>query len=394
MYLNAIAGILFGTLVVLFINLLLNLMVFPRLQPATQDDLQRKIGVCPMVSILVPSRNEADHIEDCGRSLLGQRYEKLEVLVLDDQSSDETPAIVQRLIDELPLEQRGRLQLIQGQPLPDGWIGKSFACYQLVQHAQGEYLLFTDADSVYTPDMVSTVMLGMYRLGAQFLTAHPRYLLRRLDEYLAIPLLYFRVFTLLPLILVRRRPEPILAVANGPLLCFQRSVYDGIGGHKAIRTSILEDNALARKVKAAGYRMAYVDGQDLVSCYMYDSFAELWDGFSRTFFACYNNSLLAALAILILDLALFVVPPLLALLSLFVPLASSTVAFSLGTYLLAVLMRILLTLVCARYQRGPLLLLSLLHPISILLGCLILLNSIRWHYRKKGTLWKGRYYQQ
>lgn len=234
----------------------------------------------------------------------------------------------------------------------------------------------------------------MHRLGAQFLTAHPRYLLRSLGECLAIPLLYFRVFTLLPLALVRRRPEPILAVANGPLLCFQRPVYDEIGGHKAIRTSILEDNALARKVKAAGYLMAYVDGQDLVSCYMYDSFAELWDGFSRTFFACYNNSLLAALAILILDLALFVFPPLLALLSLLVPLAPSTVAFALGTYLLAVLMRILLTLVCGRYQRVPLMLLSLLHPISVLLGCLILLNSIRWHYRKKGTLWKGRYYQQ
>lgn len=159
MYLNAIAGILFGTLCVLFINLLLNLLVFPRLRPATQDDLQRKIGVCPMVSILIPARNEADHIEDCARSLVGQRYEKLEVLVLDDQSTDETPTIVQRLMDELPPEQRSRLQLIRGQTLPDGWIGKSFACYQLTQHAQGEYLLFTDADSVYTPDMVSTVIL-------------------------------------------------------------------------------------------------------------------------------------------------------------------------------------------------------------------------------------------
>jgi cellulose synthase/poly-beta-1,6-N-acetylglucosamine synthase-like glycosyltransferase len=178
------------------------------------------------------------------------------------------------------------------------------------------------------------------------------------------------------------------------LLCFQRSVYEAIGGHEAVKTSILEDNSLARKVKAAGYRMAYVDGQDLVSCYMYDSFAELWTGFSRTFFAFYNYSLLAASTIIILDLALFVVPPLLALASLFVPLAPVVVLFSLGSYTLAVLMRILLTLACARFQRVPLMLLSLLHPISMVLECLFLLNSIWWHYRKKGTMWKGRYYVQ
>ncbi len=394
MYLSTISGILFGSVFVLFINLLLNLLVFDRLTSATGEDLQRKLGTCPMVSILVPARNEADHIEECVRSLIGQRYEKLEVLVLDDQSTDETPTIVQQIIDELPPEQKSRLYLLHGESLPDGWTGKNFACYQLTQYAQGDYLLFTDADSVHAPQMVSAVIQGLHDLGVQFLTAHPHYILRGLGERLAIPLLYFKVFTLLPLVLVRHRPEPILAVANGPLLCFQRSVYEEIGGHKAVKTSILEDNALARKVKAAGYRMAYVDGQDLVSCYMYDSFAELWAGFSRTFFAFYNDTLLAASAIIMLDLALFVAPPLLALASLFVPLAPLAVLFSLGSYTLAVLMWILLTLACARSQRALLVLLSLLHPISIMLECLFLLNSIRWHYRKKGAMWKGRYYVQ
>lgn len=228
-----------------------------------------------MVSILVPARNEADQIEVCVRSLIGQRYEKLEVLVLDDQSTDETPTIVQQIIDELPREQKSRLHLLHGETLPDGWIGKNFACYQLTQYAQGDYLLFTDADSVHAPQTVSTVIQALHDLGVQFLTAHPHYILRGIGECFAIPLLYFKVFTLLPLVLVRHRPEPMLAVANGPLLCFQRSVYEAIDGHKAVKTSILEDNSLARKVKAAGYRMAYVDGQDLVSCYMYDSFTEL-----------------------------------------------------------------------------------------------------------------------
>ena len=394
MYLNTISGILFGSLFVLFINLLINLLVFDQLKSAAEEDLQRKLGTCPMVSILVPARNEADHIEECVRSLIGQSYEKLEVLVLDDQSTDETPAIVQQIIDELPPEQKNRLYLLSSETLPDGWIGKNFACYQLTQYAQGDYLLFTDADSIHAPHSVSTVIQGLHDLNVQFLTAHPRYILHGLVERLAIPLLYFKVFSLLPLVLVKHRPEPVLAVANGPLLCFQRSVYEAIGGHKAVKTAVLEDNSLARKVKAAGYRMAYVDGQDLVSCYMYDSFAELWTGFSRTFFSFYNYSLLAALAIIILDLALFVVPPLLALTSLFVPFAPLTLLYSLGSYALAVLMWILLTLVCARTQRVLWILLSLLYPISIMLECLFIVNSIYWYYRKRGPMWKGRYYMR
>ena len=394
MSLTIISGILFTFLCVLFINLLFNLLVFDRLRFATKEDVQRKLGTCPTVSILVPARNEALHIEECVRSLIGQRYEQLEVLVLDDQSTDETPAIVQRIIDELPPEQKGRLHLLRSTPLPDGWVGKSFACYQLAQHAQGDYLLFTDADAVHAPQMVSSVLHGLHNLGVHFLTVHPSYILRGIGERLAIPLLYFKVFTLLPLALVRRSQQPILAVANGVLLCFERSVYEEIGGHRAVKTSLLEDNELARKVKAAGYRMAYADGQDLVSCYMYNSFAEVWVGFSRTFFAFYHYSLPAASAVIMLDLALFVAPPLLALASLFVPLATSTLSYLLASYTLAVLMRILLALSCAHVQRLPSMLLSLLHPLSILLECLFILNSIRCHYRKQGTMWKGRYYGQ
>ncbi len=394
MSLTLVSGILFALLCVLFINLLCNLLVFARPRYATKEELQRTLGTCPMVSILVPARNEADHIEECVRSLIGQKYEHLEVLVLDDQSTDDTHVIVRHIIDELPSEQQSRLRLLRSQPLPEGWIGKNFACAQLMDHAQGEYLIFTDADSIHAPHMVSSVLYGMHDLRVHFLTIHPSYLLRGIGERLAIPLLYFKVFTLLPLLLVRRSRQPILAVANGVLLCFQRSVYEQIGGHEAVKTSLLEDNALARKVKAAGYRMAYVDGQGLVSCYMYNSFAEVWVGFSRTFFAFYNYSLLAALGMIILDLALFVAPPLLALVSLVIPFAPSAVSYLLGSYILAVLMRMLLALACARSQRLTLMLLAPLQPLSILLECLFILNSIRWHYRKQGAMWKGRYYGQ
>jgi chlorobactene glucosyltransferase len=343
--------------------------------------------------LLVPARNEEAHIEACVRSLLGQRYGRLEVLVLDDLSSDATAVLVQKIIDELPVAQRERLQLVRGRPLPPGWVGKNFACHQLFQRARGAYLFFTDADTVHAPETVRTVINCMRRLDVALLTAQSEYKLKGLGERLLTPLLPFRVFTLLPLTLVSRRPEPILAAGNGPLLCFRRSAYRAAGGHQAIRERILEDVSLARMVKAAGYRIAFVDALDLVSCRMYASFAQTWRGFSKTFFAFYNYSLLAAFAILLLDLALFVLPALLLVSAFVVSLPLMVFLLALSSYSVAVLMRLLLALRFTRSQRLLTLFLCLLHPLTIVLGCLILLNSIRWHYRKLGTEWKGRHYR-
>lgn len=380
--------VILGILVLLLTHLLINLLSLHRLRATTEGNTSSD----PFVSLLVPARNEETHIKICVHSLVKQCYERLEVLVLDDRSSDATASIVQAIIDELPEAQKGRLRLLHGKPLPPGWVGKNFACHQLAQHAQGDYLFFTDADTIHAPETVRAVTDGMQRLKVDLLTAQLEYELKGLGEHLIMPLLCFRVFTLLPLTLVTRRPEPILAAGNGPLLCFRRPAYEAAGGHQAIKERILEDVSLARAVKAAGYTIAFVDALDMIHCHMYTSFANTWVGFSKTFFAFYNYSLLAAFTIIVLDLALFVVPPLLLLISLFVPIPLLVILPALGSYGIAVLMRLLLALRFTRSQKLLTLLLCFLHPVAILLGCLILLNSIRWHYRKLGTEWKGRYY--
>ncbi|QBD77406.1 glycosyltransferase [Ktedonosporobacter rubrisoli] len=380
--------IISGMLILLFMHLIINLLCFCRLSVSSWE----KASPASLVSVLVPARNEQEHIEMCVRSLIGQHYEQLEVLVLDDQSTDATAAIVKRLIDELPATQKKRLRLLRGKPLPAGWVGKNFACFQLSQYAQGAYLFFTDADTVHAPETVRTVLEYMDRARVDLLTAQPGYELKGIGEHLLMPLLCFRVFTLLPLTLISRVPKPVLAVGNGPLLCFRRQAYKAAGGHKAIKEHILEDVTLARSVKAAGYRMAFVDAHKLLYCHMYTSFANMWTGFSKTFFAFYSYSLPAALAILFFDVTLFIVPPLLVLLSLFISLPRAVILLSLGNYCLAVLMRLCLACRFGRSQRVLTLLLCLLHPATVILGCLILLNSIRWHFRKLGTEWKGRYY--
>jgi len=149
-------GVVVGILTAMLLLLIINLLTFYRL-PATPECERRDASNeahSPLVSILVPARNEEHCIETCVQSLLAQHYEPLEILVLDDQSSDATAPIVQKIIDGLPHDQHGRLRLLKGEALPVGWIGKNFACQQLAQHARGEYLLFTDADTVHGAGMI------------------------------------------------------------------------------------------------------------------------------------------------------------------------------------------------------------------------------------------------
>lgn len=379
--------ILLGILCMLLLMLIINLCTFYR--PSKNPNSQSSM---PALSILVPARNEKQCIENCIRSLITQDYEQLEVLVLDDQSSDTTVAIVEHILAELPENQQGRLRLLHGKDLPPGWVGKNFACHQLAQHASGSYLLFTDADTVHQPGMARAVIDCMQTLNVQLLTAQPEHIMESVGERLVVPLLNFTILTLLPVALVLKRPEASLATGNGQLLCFERRTYEKIGGHAGVKGHILEDVLLARAVKSAGFRMVFVDAQELVRCRMYRSFAEVWAGFSKNLFALYNYSLPFAVLALILNLGLFVFPLALILISPFTKLPFMTILLAFGAYFLPVLMRVLLTLRFIHSRRGLILFLCLFHPLSILLECLILLNALRWHYRKEGTSWKGRYY--
>jgi chlorobactene glucosyltransferase len=385
--------IVFVLLLGMFLILIVNLLTFQRLSTGSPAPWSRS----PLISILVPARNEERCIEACVRSLVNQTYERLEVIVLEDNSSDGTSMLVQRIIDGLPRTQTGRLHLLHGAELPEGWIGKNFACYQLAREACGDYLLFTDADTVHAPGTVEAVLACMQYSGVQLLTAQPAFELGSLGERLVVPLLNFTIMTLLPVALVHLRPEPSLATGNGQLLCFQREAYEAIGGHAKVKHKILEDVLLARALKAAGHRMIFVDALDFVRCRMYHSFAEVWAGFSKNLFAFYNYSLPFALFALLLNFALFVAPPLIVIAAFLLHFPTSTLMLALLAYALAVLMRLLLTLRFTSRKDGlaPFLfagLLCFMHPLSLWLECLILLNSIYVSHRKTGVVWKGRHY--
>jgi len=240
----------------------------------------------PFVSILVPARDEEINIESCLRSLLAQDYPAFEVLVLDDASSDQTPRILQGLAAESP-----RLRVLIGQPLPESWLGKHWACHQLVEAARGEILLFTDADVRHQPQALTNAICAMEQERADMLTALPREEVITLGEQLTVPLFGWSFLAFQPLLLIHHSRIPGISVAVGQFMLFRREALQRIGGFAAVRGDVADDLALARRIRNAGLRLRVVDGTRRVTCRMYRSFPQAFAGFSKNLFAAFRYRL-------------------------------------------------------------------------------------------------------
>ena len=241
----------------------------------------------PRASILVPARNEENNIEACVRSCVGQNYPDFEVIALDDDSQDRTGQILAGLAKQHP-----QLRVINGKPLPVGWLGKTWACHQLAQAANGELLLFSDADTTHHPQALVEAIKVLLGEGSDFLTAWPRQIVGTWGERLVVPIIYWSIFSLLPIPVALRTRWPVFSSAIGQFLLFRKSAYDRIGGHSDVRHHTAEDLELARKVKAANLRWSAVDAGKRVECRMYRNFREAFDGLSKNLFAAFDYRLL------------------------------------------------------------------------------------------------------
>ncbi len=233
----------------------------------------------PRVSVLVPARNEIENIADCLAGLLRQDYPNLEILVLDDGSTDGSTEAVLELAAGDP-----RLRLARGQALPDGWAGKAHACWQAAQHADGEWLLFVDADTRHAPALVSAAVSAARERRADLVSTFPRQIAKSLGEALTAPMIYWVLFVLLPIRTVSNRRSAAFTAACGQFLLVRREAYFAVGGHQAIRGSLHDGLHLARLFKRRGLRVALVDLSEEISCRMYRGWRECWLGFSRNAF--------------------------------------------------------------------------------------------------------------
>jgi chlorobactene glucosyltransferase len=236
----------------------------------------------PRVSLLIPARNEADNLRETLPLWLASLYPELEIIILDDQSDDETPALLLTAQREHP----ERFHFLHGRPLPEGWNGKNWACHQLSQAATGDILLFCDADVRVGPMAVTHTVSQLQHTGAGALTVVPHQQMKSWSEKAIVPLvMQVPTLSFVSLPFTFQSPSETFTVANGQWLAFPREVYDSFGGHTSARAAIVEDMELCRQVKRQGRRVLTVLATTQLSVRMYDSLSGVREGFSKNLFA-------------------------------------------------------------------------------------------------------------
>jgi len=231
----------------------------------------------PEVSVIVPARNEEASLADCLRTLVGQAGASYEIIVVDDESTDGTRSIAEGF----------PVRVIEPGPLPEGWSGKCNAVWSGVQIAQGQWLLFTDADTKHAPNSIASGLQEAKDSGAGLLSYSPTQEVGSLAERALLPVIFGELATTYPPKDVSDPASPV-AAANGQYLLIRREVYDSIGGHAAVATAILEDVELAKRAKQAGRKLCF-HFSDVVTTRMYRSFGEMWEGWTKNLALLFPN---------------------------------------------------------------------------------------------------------
>jgi chlorobactene glucosyltransferase len=329
----------------------------------------------PMVSVLVPARNEQRSIAGCVQSLLEQDYRNFEVIVLDDQSSDGTRAILEQLSPSNP-----RLRLLDGKPVPGEISGKNWACVQLSREAKGDLLLFTDADTTHYEQMLSSVVSTMLGENADLLTGFPRQEIRSWGERILVPFFSWVILCFIPLSLAYRLNLSFLSSGVGQFMLFRREAYQAIGGHESVSASIVEDISLVRQIKSSRLRWRMIHLADLTACRMYYDSREAIEGFTKNLFAVFDYRLIPYLLAFLWLLVLFWEP--------FILLANG--GYSTEPGLIAICTGLAFLLWFLTYiDLGIPPWLAFLYPFTILATVIVAGRSALYSVRGYST-WKGR----
>jgi glycosyltransferase involved in cell wall biosynthesis len=234
----------------------------------------------PQVSILVPAKDEAHQIESCVRSILRQDYPNFEIVAVNDRSVDATGRIFDRLGAEDP---RVRPVHLSHASIPPGWGGKSYALHCGLEHARGEWLLFVDADVELEPDALSQSLAVAVKREFDLVSLLPKFIGKDFWERLLQPLAGAATAGMFAIALTNSN-QSRTAFANGQFLLVKRSAYDAVGGHEAIRGTLSEDVALARKLKEAKFRPRLSWADDFARVRMYEGLGGVIKGWGRNFY--------------------------------------------------------------------------------------------------------------
>jgi glycosyltransferase involved in cell wall biosynthesis len=239
----------------------------------------------PLVSVLIPARNEAHTIARCLDGALAQDYSAYEVIVVDDSSTDSTGEILARYA-----QQHNHLRVLAGSEPPPGWTGKANACQQAAAAARGEWLLFLDADTVPQPGLIAALIARSQHQQLDLLTVFPFLELESFWERAVLPPFRAILHATYPFARLNApdvRPDEV--AANGQCILFRSAAYHAIGGHGSVRGAVLEDVHLARALRAAGYRTGAVEGSTYLRVRMYTNRREVFEGLTKNAAAGYAS---------------------------------------------------------------------------------------------------------
>lgn len=321
------------------------------------------------LSVLIPARNEEHNIGRLVQAVLAMHHQVEEVLIYDDGSTDRTWEIIREMQILDP-----RIRGIEGGKLPEGWLGKNYACHCLASEARGELLLFLDADVVPEAGLAGGLVSRMESQGLDLLSIFPVQRMQGMGEWMSVPLMNWILLSLLPLSLVRLSRRPSLSAANGQCMLFRASAYRDQPWHSAVRNEAVEDIRIVQRMKAGGKRVETLLSDGQIACRMYRSYVEAVRGFSKNIHHFFGGSY-----------------TMMALFALFTTTGPfwSALAFGWPGFLTYTVAALLTRWITAHLSRQPAWRLTLLHPLLHASMLYVMVNA--YLAQRKGTLeWKGR----
>jgi chlorobactene glucosyltransferase len=326
----------------------------------------------PLVSIVVPARNEAHIIDASVRAFLAQQYPNIEVVVVNDRSTDATGELLRRIDDP-------RLTVVDGVDTPEGWLGKPWALQQGAMHAKGELLLFVDADVIYAPAAVRAAVADLESSGAAMVAVLPHFEMVTFAEHVGMPMLPFFAFTMIPIWFSNRSRSVRLGLGAGSGNLIRRDGFDSIGGFEALKDAVIDDVALAHLARRHGLRTRAVLADELLTVRMYHSAGAIVDGFTKNAFFAMGRSYVKGSLLVVLTFIVHLLPYPLALTGDWAAIASIAILTAIRVMIF-------------RSARYPLWNALLLHPLMAVMWIYIFLRAMWITGVRRELRWRGRTY--
>jgi chlorobactene glucosyltransferase len=330
---------------------------------------QHTITQSDLVSVLIPARNEENNIRSCLENIIRQDYKNMEILVLDDQSTDRTNEIIKWYS-----QNHRNVFCVDGEPLPQNWTGKNWACYQLSRKAKGNFFLFVDADVVLANNAASSALNVMSTKDIKMLSVFPTQKIKSFGEWLIVPLMNWLLLSFLPLSKVYESSNSSFIAANGQFMMWDRTTYFAIGGHHELSNTVVEDMELARRTKQNNKIITLLGGK-MVFCRMYKNISDAFKGFSKNFYPGFNLSPGIFIGLVLLLFTAFAASSLLAMLN--------------SEYLIIVSLIVLCRILISLLSCQNIFLNVILHPLQMIFMLIIGFNSVL-STKLRYIVWKER----